>query len=148
MPLGLTIVTSIPNCAASVPMMLTAPTVSGAVPVFLTLTVAVAEPSDVFLLDRLKAAARCDVQLAIASARDIRRTLQTYLPDSQVFVIDDIIDDVQGDAVELIEESIDDIVNPSQLEGIEVYTHAAEVPAQFAGSGSNCGVIALWTKNF
>ena len=82
-----------------------------------TLTVAVAEPSDVFLLDRLKAVARCDVQLAIASARDIRRTLQTYLPDSQVFVIDDIIDDVQGDAVELIEESIDDIVSVTELAG-------------------------------
>lgn len=82
-----------------------------------TLTVAVAEPSDVFLLDRLKAVARCDVQLAIASARDIRRTLQTYLPDSQVFVIDDIIDDVQGETVELIEESIDDIVSVTELAG-------------------------------
>jgi hypothetical protein len=48
----------------------------------------------------------------------------------------------------LMGESIDDIVNPSQLEGIEVYTHAAEVPAQFTGPRSNCGVIALWTKNF
>ncbi|HEV7837803.1 MAG TPA: TonB-dependent receptor [Gemmatimonadaceae bacterium] len=47
----------------------------------------------------------------------------------------------------LMGESIDDIVNPSQLEGIEVYTHAAEVPAQFANFGS-CGVIALWTKGF
>lgn len=82
-----------------------------------TLTVAVAEPSDVFLVDRLKAVSRCEVQLAIASARDIRRTLQTYLPDSQVFVIDDIIDDVQGDAVELIEESIEDIVNINELAG-------------------------------
>ncbi|MBS0206599.1 MAG: Flp pilus assembly complex ATPase component TadA [Planctomycetes bacterium] len=82
-----------------------------------TLTVAVAEPSDVFLLDRLKSVARCEIQLAIASARDIRRTLQTYLPDSQVFVIDDIIDDVQGDAVELIEESIDDIVSVTELAG-------------------------------
>lgn len=82
-----------------------------------TLTVAVAEPSDVFLLDRLKAVARCEIQLAIASARDIRRTLQTYLPDSQVFVIDDIIDDVQEDAVELIEESIDDLVNVTELAG-------------------------------
>lgn len=82
-----------------------------------TLTVAVAEPSDVFLLDRLKAVARCDIQLAIASARDIRRTLQTYLPDSQVFVIDDINDDVQVDAVELIEESIDDIISVTELAG-------------------------------
>ncbi|HEY4258921.1 MAG TPA: ATPase, T2SS/T4P/T4SS family [Schlesneria sp.] len=82
-----------------------------------TLTVAVAEPSDVFLLDRLKAVSRCDVQLAIASARDIRRTLQTYLPDTQVFVIDNNVDDVQGDAIELIEESIDDIVNSTTLAG-------------------------------
>ncbi len=82
-----------------------------------TLTVAVAEPSDVFLLDRLKAITRCEVQLAIATARDIRRTLQTYLPDSKVFVIDDIIDDVQSDAVELIEESIEDIGSGSELAG-------------------------------
>jgi hypothetical protein len=47
----------------------------------------------------------------------------------------------------LMGESIDDIVNPMDLEGIEVYTHAAEVPAQFA-AGSNCGAIILWTKGF
>ena len=47
----------------------------------------------------------------------------------------------------LLGESIDDIVSPSQLEGIEVYTHPAEVPAQFADARS-CGVIALWTKGF
>ena len=81
------------------------------------LTVAVAEPSDVFLLDRLKSVARCEVQLAIASARDIRRTLQTYLPDSKVFVIDDIIDDVQSDAVELIEDTVEDIGAGSELAG-------------------------------
>ena len=82
-----------------------------------TLTVAVAEPSDVFLLDRLKSIARCDVQLAIATARDIRRTLQTYLPDSKVFVIDDIIDDVQSDAVELIEDTVEDIGSGNILAG-------------------------------
>ena len=82
-----------------------------------TLTVAVAEPSDVFLLDRLKSIARCDVQLAIATARDIRRTLQTYLPDGQVFVIDDIIDDVQSDAVELIEDTVEDIGSGNILAG-------------------------------
>lgn len=81
------------------------------------LTVAVAEPSDVFLIDRLKAVSRCEIQLAIASARDIRRTLQTYLPDTQVFVIDDSAEDAQGDAIELIEESIDDIVNSTSLAG-------------------------------
>jgi hypothetical protein len=47
----------------------------------------------------------------------------------------------------LMGESIDDIVNPMDLEGIEVYTHAVEVPPQFA-AGSNCGAIVLWTKGF
>jgi hypothetical protein len=46
----------------------------------------------------------------------------------------------------LLGESIDDIVNPMNLEGIEVYTHATEVPAELQGPTSNCGVIALWTK--
>lgn len=46
----------------------------------------------------------------------------------------------------LMGESIDQIVNPMDLEGIEVYTHAAEVPVEFAGPGSSCGVIALWTR--
>ena len=73
-----------------------------------TLTVAIAEPSDIFLLDRLKAIARCEVQLAIASARDIRRALQTSLPDTQVFVIDDLLDEVPGDAIDLIQEALED----------------------------------------
>ncbi len=73
-----------------------------------TLTVAIAEPSDIFLLDRLKAIARCEVQLAIASARDIRRALQTSLPDTQVFLIDNRVDDLQCDANDLIAEAIED----------------------------------------
>ena len=72
-----------------------------------TLTVAIAEPSDIFLLDRLKAIARCEVQLAIASARDIRRALQTSLPDTQVFIIDNRVDDLQCDANDLIAEAIE-----------------------------------------
>jgi Carboxypeptidase regulatory-like domain/TonB-dependent Receptor Plug Domain len=48
----------------------------------------------------------------------------------------------------LMGESIDDIVNPMDLEGIEVYTHAAEVPPEFSEARSNCGAIALWTKNY
>jgi hypothetical protein len=45
-------------------------------------------------------------------------------------------------------ESIDDIVNPNDIEGIEVYTNPAEVPGEFMTARTNCGVIALWTKGF
>ncbi len=73
------------------------------------LAVAVAEPTNVFLLDRLREAAGCDVLPVVASAKDIRRMAQTYLPNTRVFVIDDIIDDAHTASVELIEEEIADI---------------------------------------
>ena len=73
------------------------------------LIVAVAEPTNVFLIDQLRNIAGCEVQIAIASARDIRRMVQTYLPNTRVFVIDDIIDGASSDAVQLIEQSIEDI---------------------------------------
>ena len=55
---------------------------------------------------------------------------------------------LDGVRFRLMGESIDNIVDPNSLEGVEVYTHAAEVPAQFMDARNNCGVIALWTKNF
>jgi hypothetical protein len=43
-------------------------------------------------------------------------------------------------------ESVDDIVNPNDLEGIEVYTNPATVPVELSGPGNSCGAIALWTR--
>ena len=84
------------------------------------LTVAVSEPTDVFLLDRLAEVARkaaadrgedggLRVQVAVATARNIRRTVQTYLPDRNVFVIDELLDDAAGDAVQLVETEIEEL---------------------------------------
>lgn len=73
------------------------------------LTVAVAEPTNVFLVDQLRDLSKSDIQIVAANARDIRRMVQTYMPNTNVFVIDDIIDDANGTNVELIEDSIDDI---------------------------------------
>ncbi|WP_299459402.1 GspE/PulE family protein [uncultured Gimesia sp.] len=73
------------------------------------LTVAVAEPTNVFLVDQLSNLTKSEIQIVAASAREIRRMVQTYMPNKNVFVIDDIIDDANGTNVELIEESIDDI---------------------------------------
>ncbi len=83
------------------------------------LTIAVAEPTNVFLLDELRELAACKLQIALASGKDIRRMVQTYMPDTGVFVIDDIIDDASEDAVELIEGSIEDI-------GLDVMADAAD----------------------
>ena len=82
-----------------------------------TLTVAVSEPANVFLLDELERLTGCEIQVVAASGRDIRRMVQTYLPDSNVFVIDDIIDEAQTGEVTLIEEAVEDIGDLQEVAG-------------------------------
>jgi hypothetical protein len=38
------------------------------------------------------------------------------------------------------------VVQPVELEGIEIYAGAASIPGQYAGAASMCGVIVMWTK--
>jgi hypothetical protein len=42
--------------------------------------------------------------------------------------------------------TIDELVTTMDLEGIEVYRGPSQLPGEFAGSDSACGVIALWTR--
>ena len=81
------------------------------------LTVAVTEPSNLFQVDELQRHTGKQVQIIATTARDIRRMI-TNLPDSKVFVIDDIIDDSDdADEVTLIEEAIDDIGDVEEVAG-------------------------------
>jgi type IV pilus assembly protein PilB len=89
-------------------------------PLFLvekTLTVAVSEPANVFLLEEIERISSYSVQLVAATSRDIRATLQTYLPNDKVFVIDDIIEEVKPEEFALIENKIEDITNLEQAAG-------------------------------
>src|SRR4051812_21031383 len=89
-------------------------------PLFLvegTLTVAVAEPANVFLLEEIERTAGYPAQLVAATVRDIKATLQTYLPNDKVFVIDDIIEEVKPEEFALIEAKIEDITNLEQAAG-------------------------------
>src|SRR3954470_24131272 len=75
-------------------------------PLFLVegvLTVAVPEPANVFLLEEIERVAGKTVQVVAATARDIKATLQSYLPQDRVFVIDDIVDQVEAQAFTLME---------------------------------------------
>ena len=44
------------------------------------------------------------------------------------------------------EETIDELINPSSVAGMEVYTWASHAPAEFQLTGGNCAVILIWTK--
>lgn len=75
------------------------------------LTVAVPEPANVFLLEEIERLSGYQVQVVAATGRDIKSTLQAYLPNNKVFVIDDIIDEVEPEEFSLIEQPVQDIVN-------------------------------------
>src|ERR1041385_4592331 len=89
-------------------------------PLFLVegmLTVAVPEPANVFLLEEVERQSGYNVQLVAATSRDIKATLQTYLPNDKVFVIDDIIEEVDPSEFTLIETKVEDITNLEQAAG-------------------------------
>ncbi|MFT5528093.1 MAG: type IV pilus assembly protein PilB, partial [Pirellulaceae bacterium] len=80
------------------------------------LTVAVAEPTNLFLIDELKSLTGKEVQIVATTAKDVRRMLTT-LPDSKTFVIDDIIEDSDQAEVTLIESAIEDIGEVEEIAG-------------------------------
>ncbi len=80
------------------------------------LTIAVSEPSNLFLIDEIRSLSSLDVQIVAATPRDIRRMI-TSLPNSKVFVIDDIIEDSETGDVTLIEEAIEDIGDVEEIAG-------------------------------
>jgi type IV pilus assembly protein PilB len=89
-------------------------------PLFLVegvLTVAVPEPANVFLLEEIERIGGHPAQVVAATVRDIKATLQAYLPDDQVFVIDDIIDEIEPQEFQLIEQKVTDTVGLEQSAG-------------------------------
>ena len=81
-----------------------------------TLTIAVSEPSNLFLIDEIRSLSNLEVQIVAATPRDIRRMI-TNLPNSKVFVIDDIIEDSETAEVTLIEEAIEDVGDVEEIAG-------------------------------
>ena len=51
----------------------------------------------------------------------------------------------------VVDERVDNGFGPSiairDIEGLEVYTGATDVPGEFAGRNAGCGVIVIWTKS-
>lgn len=43
--------------------------------------------------------------------------------------------------------TIDDVVQPKDVEGIEVYSGLSTVPPEFLNRWAQCGVVAIWTRH-
>lgn len=81
------------------------------------LTVAVHEPANVFLIEEIERLAKCPVQIVASTAKDIQQTLQAHLPNANVFVIDDIVDDVAPDDFSVVEKQVTDLGNLEEVAG-------------------------------
>jgi hypothetical protein len=51
----------------------------------------------------------------------------------------------------IVDERVDNFFGPQiairDIEGLEVYTGATDVPGEFAGRNAGCGVIVIWTRS-
>lgn len=73
------------------------------------LTVAVSEPTNVFLIEEISRLCDCPVQIVAATFKDIQNTLEAHLPNTNIFVIDDIVDGENAGALELVETDLADM---------------------------------------
>ena len=80
------------------------------------LTLAVPEPSNLFLIEEVRSLTNHQVQIVAATTKDIRRMIGG-LPNSKVFVLDNIIEDSDNADVTLIEEAIEDISDMAEIAG-------------------------------
>ncbi len=82
-----------------------------------TLTVALSEPSNVFMIEEIQRLSECQVRVVCATTKDIRATLQSYLPAANVFVIDEIIDEAAMADFAMIENMPEDIADLEEVAG-------------------------------
>ena len=93
---------------------------NGVLPLFCVenvLTVAVTEPANVFLLEEIERTSGLVAQPVAATAANLAAVLQAYLPNDHVFVIDEIIEDVEQGDFKLVEQKVDDIADLEQQAG-------------------------------
>lgn len=87
-------------------------------PLFLVrgrLTIAVTEPANLFLIEEITRLTGHDVQVVASTAEDIQNTLRQYLPSANIFVIDDIYEDLNPDDFTVVEKQVTDLANLEEV---------------------------------
>ena len=79
-----------------------------------TLTVAVSEPTNFFVMEEIAHRLDCEVQAVVCPPSDIQSMLQAHLPTANVFAIDEIIEEVADEDLTVIQQQVEDIVDLEQ----------------------------------
>jgi type IV pilus assembly protein PilB len=89
-------------------------------PLFLVrgvLTLAVSEPANLFLVEEVQRLTGYDVQIVAATASEIEAAHRAYLPAANVFVIDDIYEDIDDADFSVIEKQVTEIADLEEVAG-------------------------------
>ena len=89
-------------------------------PMFLvrnTLTIAVSEPSNLYLVEEISRRTGCDVQIVAATRTAIEAAIKSWLPAANVFVIDDIYEDIAEEDFSVIERQVTELADLEQVAG-------------------------------
>lgn len=81
------------------------------------LTIAVAEPANLYLVEEISRLSGSTVQLVVATRNDIDASIANYLPTASVFVIDDIYEDVAETDFSVIERETAEIADLREVSG-------------------------------
>jgi type IV pilus assembly protein PilB len=89
-------------------------------PLFLvrsTLTVAVAEPSNLYLVEEIARRTGHEVQIVAVASSEIETAISAWLPAANVFVIDDIYEDIAEEDFSVIERQVTELADLEQVAG-------------------------------
>ncbi|MDG1899986.1 MAG: ATPase, T2SS/T4P/T4SS family [Phycisphaerales bacterium] len=89
-------------------------------PLFLVrsvLTVAVSEPSNLYLVEEIARRTGHEVQIVAAAASEIDTAITSWLPAANVFVIDDIYEDIAEEDFSVIERQVTELADLEQVAG-------------------------------
>ncbi|MCH6550384.1 MAG: Flp pilus assembly complex ATPase component TadA [Planctomycetes bacterium] len=89
-------------------------------PLFLVqgvLTVAVSEPANLYLVEEIQRLTGHEVQIVAATATEIEASLRAYVPAANVFVIDDIYEDIDDQDFSIIEKQVTELSDLEQAAG-------------------------------
>jgi type IV pilus assembly protein PilB len=89
-------------------------------PMFLVrdmLTVAVSEPANLYLIEEIRRLTSYDVQIVACTANEIAAAIHAYLPAANVFVIDDIYEDIDDADFSVIEKTVTELSDLEEVAG-------------------------------
>jgi type IV pilus assembly protein PilB len=83
-----------------------------------TLTVAMADPTNIFVIDEMRRVTNCAVQPVLCRADEIAEAIKSAVLNQNAFGIDNIIEDIREDDVQVIDERIHEFADLKEVAGL------------------------------